>query len=74
MIAKIDPARARVLRKGLFAGKSVLYWMSRDKRVDDNWALLAAQSVALSNEVPLIVCFQYIGNFPEANIDNMDSS
>ena len=68
MLAKIDPARTKVLRNGIFSGKSVLYWMSRDKRVDDNWALLAAQSVALNNKVPLIVCFQYLGNFPEANI------
>ena len=68
MLPKIDPARTKVLKRGVFAGESVLYWMSRDKRVYDNWALLAAQSVALSNEVPLIVCFQYLGNFPEANI------
>ena len=68
MLTKIDPARTKVLKRGVFSGKSVLYWMSRDKRVDDNWALLAAQSVALSNEVPLVVCFQYLGNFPEANI------
>ena len=68
MLAKIDPARTKVLRKGAFSGESVLYWMSRDKRVDDNWALLAAQSVALNNKVPLIVCFQYLGHFPEANI------
>ena len=68
MLPKIDPARTKVLKKGVFAGETVLYWMSRDKRVDDNWALLAAQSVALSNEVPLVVCFQYLGNFPEANI------
>ena len=68
MLAKINPARTKVLRKGAFSGESVLYWMSRDKRVDDNWALLAAQSVALNNRVPLIVCFQYLGHFPEANI------
>jgi len=68
VLAKIDPARTKVLRKGAFSGESVLYWMSRDKRVDDNWALLAAQSVALNNKVPLIVCFQYLGHFPEANI------
>ena len=68
MLAKIDPARTKVHRSGAFSGKSVLYWMSRDKRVDDNWALLAAQSVALNNKVPLIVCFQYLGHFPEANI------
>jgi len=68
VLAKIDPARTKVLRKGSFSGESVLYWMSRDKRADDNWALLAAQSVALNNKVPLIVCFQYLGHFPEANI------
>ena len=63
MLAKIDSARTKILRKGVFSGESVLYWMSRDKRVDDNWALLAAQSVALNNKVPLIVCFQYLGNW-----------
>ena len=68
MLTKIDPDRTKVLKRGVFSGESVLYWMSRDKRVDDNWALLAAQSVAISNKVPLIVCFQYLGNFPEANI------
>jgi|APDOM4702015248_1054824.scaffolds.fasta_scaffold633950_1 deoxyribodipyrimidine photolyase len=25
---------------------TVIYWMSRDQRVDDNWALLYAQSMA----------------------------
>ena len=42
--------------------------MNRDKRVDDNWAIIAAQSIALKNRVPLIVCFQYLGNFPDSNI------
>ena len=68
MVSKLDPKRARVLKKGNFSGKSVLYWMNRDKRVDDNWAIIAAQSIALKNRVPLIVCFQYLGNFPDSNI------
>ena len=42
--------------------------MNRDKRVDDNWAMIAAQSIALKNHVPLVVCFQYVGNFPDSNI------
>ncbi len=29
--------------------KSVAYWMSRDQRVQDNWALLYAQKIALEN-------------------------
>ena len=68
MVPKLDPKRARVLRKGKFSGKSVLYWMNRDKRVDDNWAIIAAQSIALKNKVPLVVCFQYLGDFPNSNI------
>ena len=51
--------RTRTLKNGSFVGKSVLYWMVRDKRFNDNWALLAAQKAALKNKVPLHVCFQY---------------
>lgn len=36
--------------------KGVLYWMWRDKRVQDNWALLYSQQVALQLNVPLQVC------------------
>ncbi|MFL2982794.1 MAG: deoxyribodipyrimidine photo-lyase [Candidatus Neomarinimicrobiota bacterium] len=64
----IDSQRIRILKGGIFFGRAVLYWMNRDKRVDDNWALLYAQEVALKNKVPLIVCFQYLGNFQESNI------
>lgn len=36
--------------------KGVLYWMWRDKRVQDNWALIYSQKVALQLNVPLQVC------------------
>ena len=64
----IDSKRVRTLKEGKFTGHSVLYWMNRDKRVDDNWALIMAQSLALKKHVPLIVCFQYVGKFSEANM------
>lgn len=35
--------------------KGVMYWMWRDKRVQDNWALLYAQRIALELNVPLHV-------------------
>ena len=63
----IHPERVKVLRGGKFEGKSVLYWMIREKRSTDNWALLASQKTALKNKVPLYVCFQYLGNFPNSN-------
>ncbi|XP_013176569.1 PREDICTED: deoxyribodipyrimidine photo-lyase-like [Papilio xuthus] len=37
--------------------EGVVYWMSRDCRVQDNWAFLFAQKLALKNEVPLHVCY-----------------
>jgi deoxyribodipyrimidine photo-lyase len=42
--------------------------MQRDKRVQDNWALIHAQDLALKNKVPLYVCFTYLGKFENANI------
>lgn len=35
----------------------IFYWMLRDVRTCDNWALLFAQSLAAQNEVPLRVVF-----------------
>ena len=51
--------RVRTLNKSQFNGKSVLYWMVRDKRFNDNWALYIAQKAAIKYKVPLHVCFQY---------------
>ena len=59
---KINPGRVKTLRTGRFSGKAVLYWMQRDKRVYDNWALIASQYTAIKNRVPLYVCFQYTGD------------
>tara|TARA_A100001011_G_scaffold104394_1_gene110496 strand:- start:27 stop:1307 length:1281 start_codon:yes stop_codon:yes gene_type:complete len=42
--------------------------MVRDKRVNDNWALIEAQKIALENNVPLKVCFNINNNYPEANL------
>ena len=64
---KINPGRVKTLRTGCFSGKAVLYWMQRDKRVYDNWALIASQYTAIKNRVPLYVCFQYTGDNRESN-------
>ncbi|XP_043990568.1 CPD photolyase [Gambusia affinis] len=37
--------------------EGVLYWMQRDQRVQDNWALIRAQQLAAKEELPLHVCF-----------------
>ncbi|KAK6478774.1 deoxyribodipyrimidine photo-lyase isoform X1 [Huso huso] len=48
--------------------EGIVYWMSRDQRVQDNWALLYAQHLALSHELPLHVCFCLVPRFLDATI------
>ncbi len=35
----------------------VVYWMQRDQRINDNWALLYARQIATSIDQPLVVIF-----------------
>ena len=47
---------------------TVVYWMSRDQRACDNWALLYAQELALNQKSPLIVVFCLVPEFLGADI------
>ena len=58
-------ARMRILQEGDSKG-AVIYWMSRDQRVRDNWALVRAQEEALRLKQPLVVVFCLTSNFLEA--------
>lgn len=49
--------RTTVLNPGEQRSGPVVYWMSRDQRVTDNWALLHAQEEALARRAPLSVLF-----------------
>jgi deoxyribodipyrimidine photo-lyase len=53
----VNRARVRPLNKARLQEGPVIYWMSRDQRVRDNWALLYAQELALSLGQPLGVAF-----------------
>tara|TARA_B100001105_G_scaffold253647_1_gene247618 strand:+ start:465 stop:1889 length:1425 start_codon:yes stop_codon:yes gene_type:complete len=50
-------SRIAQLNKHEFNGSSVVYVMSRDQRVQDNHALIAAQLLAIEHKVPLYVFF-----------------
>ncbi|MDD3374354.1 MAG: deoxyribodipyrimidine photo-lyase [Candidatus Omnitrophica bacterium] len=58
--------RIRLIHEGGFQKGPICYWMSRDQRIEDNWALLHAQEIALKNKVPLIVVFCLASNFLNA--------
>lgn len=63
---RINKKRINKLNDIPVSGGAVIYWMSRDQRVRDNWALLYAQSLAGSN--PLIVFFNLVPDFGGATI------
>ena len=66
--AGIDPRRWRVLSEGAPGPGPVIYWMSRDQRVRDNWALLFAQQVALEQRRPLLIVFNLVPRFLDATL------
>lgn len=64
----VNPHRVKLLQAGRNQVGPVIYWMSRDQRVHDNWALLHAQNLALETGSELIVIFNLVPDFLEATI------
>ena len=58
--------RVRTLRAGDFKKGPIVYWMSRDQRTQDNWALLFSQELSQQEKVPLAVVFCLVPQFLEA--------
>ncbi|MFH1283322.1 MAG: deoxyribodipyrimidine photo-lyase [bacterium] len=59
----VDPRRVHILTKKTPGKGPVVYWMSRDQRVSDNWALLYAHDEALKRKQELIVVFCLVQEF-----------
>ncbi len=64
----MNPNRIRLIKDGEKKSGPVIYWMSRDQRVNDNWALIFAHELAIKNSQPLIVVFNLVENFLGATI------
>jgi deoxyribodipyrimidine photo-lyase len=67
-LSVVDGKRVRRLKTGPERRGPVVYWMSRDQRVRDNWALLFAQALALEKKSPLAVVFNLAPAFLEATV------
>lgn len=57
MTHQIHPKRIRQLAKHEYSEGPILYWMDRDRRIQDNWALLHAQNIALQHSQPLAIIY-----------------
>lgn len=64
----IEGERTRYIKEGTPGRGPVVYWMSRDQRAFDNWALLKAQEKALENRLPLVVVFCLSDSFLGATL------
>jgi deoxyribodipyrimidine photo-lyase len=60
--------RVRSVKKGADKNGPIIYWMQRDQRADDNWALIYAQKLAIESGRPLLVVFSLSPNFIESPI------
>ena len=73
MSQDVNRKRIRILNKTTFSKTgAVTYWMSRDQRVEDNWALLFARECAQQYNLPLLVIFTFDPQYPSANFRHFD--
>lgn len=64
--AMVDAQRIRTRNEAPRRGGAVLYWMQREQRANDNWALLHAQELAIENAAPLYVLFNLVQTYSYA--------
>jgi hypothetical protein len=67
-VKMVDKRRIRILKGGNAIYGPIALWMSRDQRINDNWALLFAQEVAREKKAPLAVIFCLVPRFLNATI------
>ncbi|KAL9267876.1 Deoxyribodipyrimidine photo-lyase-like protein [Drosera capensis] len=66
----IQPGRIRILKQGPNPAAPVgpvVYWMFRDQRASDNWALIHAVEQGNKGKVPVAVVFNLFDRFKGAN-------
>ncbi len=66
MSSPVNPKRVYTVKELPHREGTVVYWMGRDMRMNDNWALLFAQSLAIKYRMPLAVVFALPSGFLEA--------
>jgi len=64
----MNQKRVRILKEYSMKPGPIIYWMSRDQRVQDNWALLFAQELAIQKKEPLAVVFCLVASFLNATM------
>jgi deoxyribodipyrimidine photo-lyase len=58
--------RGRILNQSPRKSGPIVYWMNREMRLEDNWALIYAQTLANQEQQPCIVIFSLFDHFESA--------
>ena len=64
---ELDTRRIKKLNKLEYSNGGVVYWMQRDRRSNNNWALVHAQNIAIRLKAPLTVFYSLNGNSSDGN-------
>ena len=67
---EVDNKRIYNVNNNTYEKGAVVYWMSRDQRMQDNWALIFAQELA--GKQPLYVIFNLVNKFSLATLRQYD--
>ena len=63
----VNTARILRLNERPFQKGPVIYWMSRDQRLEDNWALIHACDLAREMNEYVVILFCLVPSFPGAS-------
>lgn len=69
---KVDSCRIQKQNTLEYSSGKILYWMNRDMRLKDNWALLRAQELAKEYKDELIVCYNLDPKFLGGTLRQLD--
>ncbi len=68
----VDPRRIKKQNAHEYISGPVLYWMNRDMRLSDNWALLHAQEQAHYLKTELVICYNLDPQFLGGTLRQLD--
>ncbi|QGY39710.1 deoxyribodipyrimidine photo-lyase [Pseudodesulfovibrio cashew] len=68
---RTNTMRIHCLNKAAMADGTILYWMSREQRIHDNWGLLHARELA-GEDRQLAVAFCLVDDYPGATLRHYD--
>lgn len=59
--------RVNIIKKSIYRSGPIVYWMSRDQRIEDNWAIIFGLELAKDRNQPFVIVFNLVKTFLDAS-------